>query len=123
MNPNASNPIDINHTAAKIPLVSTFADDPSMAELICLFIDNLPDRCERLTRAWETQDLDELETVTHQLKGAAGGYGFAPIGHAAARANDLVRELANEMVRTPGALKEAINELVDLCNRSTATTS
>ncbi|MDB5100544.1 MAG: Hpt domain protein [Cyanobacteria bacterium RYN_339] len=66
------------------PLASTFADDPDMAELVPIFVGMLPDRMAAMRASLAAGDLDALRVTAHQLKGAAGGYGFAPIGHAAA---------------------------------------
>ncbi len=63
---------------------SSFADDPDMSELIELFVEDIPDKLERLRTAMEQEDLEALRSFAHQLKGAAGGYGFeqlTPLAH------------------------------------------
>ena len=65
-------------------LYSDFADDPDMAELIDLFLDDLPNRVTSLRAALAAGDMAGLRRFAHQLKGAAGGYGYPTLGEAAA---------------------------------------
>lgn len=55
---------------------SSFADEPEMADLIALFVDDVPEKIARLQQAIEAEDIQAVRTFAHQLKGAAGGYGF-----------------------------------------------
>lgn len=71
--------MDANHT----PLVSEFADDPEMRDLVQMFIDELPDRMAGIEQALDAGDFQNAATLSHQLKGAAGGYGFPTITDAA----------------------------------------
>ena len=103
------------------PLVSQFAGDPDMAELVGLFLSELPDRVAALRGAWETRELGQLRRMAHQLKGAGAGYGFAPIGEAAGK---LEKGLAScQSVSAEKALdtvSKQLSELVDLCTRACA---
>ncbi|MEQ8770860.1 MAG: Hpt domain-containing protein [Phycisphaerales bacterium] len=65
-------------------LRSTLADDPDYAALIETFIAELPGRIAAIEAAVRGADAGRLRTIAHQLKGAAPGYGFGPIGDAAA---------------------------------------
>jgi CheY-like chemotaxis protein/HPt (histidine-containing phosphotransfer) domain-containing protein len=91
------------------PLRSSYADDPEMAELIARFVQSLPARVEEL-RASQPGAMIRL---AHQLKGAAGGYGFAPITETASRLEQALQESRPDT----GALLE---ELVLLCQRARA---
>lgn len=66
------------------PLLSRFADDPEMREIVALFVAEVPDRLRELQTAWDAADLGRMRTLAHQIKGAAGGYGFPEISTAAA---------------------------------------
>lgn len=98
---------------------STLATDPDMVELISMFVDELPQRTATLQSLVEQRDLAQLKRMAHQLKGAAGGYGFADLGTSAA---SLERVLLNvcpppceeELKR----VRERVDELVDLCRRA-----
>lgn len=67
------------------------ADDADIAELIQEFVQRLPvivGQIETHLNAW---DKEPLTRVVHQLRGAAGGYGFDPITKVAAEAEKLLR--------------------------------
>ena len=63
---------------------SEFADDPDMSPIVELFIRELPQRLAAMHSALASANLEQLRTLAHQLKGAAGGYGFPKLGEAAA---------------------------------------
>ena len=97
------------------PVVSEFAGDTDMAELIEYFITELKDRIGRLENAWVVGDHERLRQVAHQLKGAAGGYGFPAITHSAA---DLEFSLTAEQAEL-SCLAEKVEALISLCKRAT----
>ena len=66
------------------PVRSEFADDPDMAGIIALFVSELPSRVAAMQSALSSGDFAQLRVLAHQLKGAAGGYGFPKLGEAAA---------------------------------------
>ncbi len=69
--------------AAPDVLLSDMADDPDMAELIQQFLGMLPERIEALEAHRAPAQRAPLASLAHQLKGAAGGYGYMPISEAA----------------------------------------
>jgi CheY-like chemotaxis protein len=97
------------------PLVSVFADDPDMAAIVTRFVGGLPDRVAAMRAEATAGNHPALRRLAHQLKGAAGGYGFPAITAAAA---------ALEAVSADGgdpALRErALAELAGLCGRARA---
>lgn len=101
-------------------LVSEFAGDPDMQELVDLFVSELPDRVARLQSTWSQIQLDEVKRLAHQLKGASAGYGFPAIGAAAGKLEDALRtsDAANQL--TLNSLKRDLDNLIDLCNRAAA---
>jgi signal transduction histidine kinase/DNA-binding NarL/FixJ family response regulator len=77
---------------ALAPVVSTFADDPDMAEIVDRFVASLPDRVAALRAevAAGAAGRDALRRLAHQLKGGADGYGFPAITEAAAAVEGAV---------------------------------
>ena len=98
-------------------LVSEFADDPDMAELVEMFVAELGDRIQALEKAFADRDFNELQRFAHQLKGSAGGYGFSPITDKAAILEKSLLDSAEETV-----VRDALEELLTLCRRATSQT-
>ncbi|MDB5100542.1 MAG: luxQ 3, partial [Cyanobacteria bacterium RYN_339] len=97
--------------AAPAPLLSTYAGDPEMEELVQHFVRGLPGRITELRTAAGRPEPDALMHLAHQLKGAAGGYGFAAISEAAGR---LEQGLRDDDQRATGL----VDELLTLCTRA-----
>jgi CheY-like chemotaxis protein/HPt (histidine-containing phosphotransfer) domain-containing protein len=96
-------------------IFSELAGDPEMVDLVRDFVEALPGRDAELREALASAALDRVETVAHQLKGAAGGYGFPCITEAAARLERSVRDGA-----PPRTVSEAAEALSALCARARA---
>ena len=94
------------------PLVSDMGDDPEMAEILGPFVERLTQTADRLGLALEANNREAIRTMAHQLKGAAGGYGFPSITASAAR--------LEAGARTDAALNSLVFELSDLCRRARA---
>ncbi len=102
-------------------LVSEFASDPEMRELVEIFVSELPDRVARLTSTWEQTELEEVKRLAHQLKGASAGYGFPTIGAAAGKLEDALRSTSGGASQNNlKNLQRDLDELIDLCNRAAA---
>ncbi len=99
-------------SASTSQLRSQFADDPEMAELVELFVSELPDRVESLERALTSGEFAQLQRLAHQLKGASAGYGFPTIGQAAASIEDALRRGIESDV---AMLQQQVNGLIGLC--------
>jgi len=95
------------------PLHSTFEADADMAELIAMFVEELPQRVGELTDAFDREDLKALRSLSHQLKGSAGGYGFDVITDAARKLEQAVRDEADL-----ATLRRSMDELMSLCGRA-----
>lgn len=98
------------------PLVSELAGDSDMVELVEMFVRELPDRVTVIKRALENRDIETLQRFAHQLKGAAGGYGFPTITDAAKSL-----ELTAKTDRTLEKMAAELRELEGLCARARAT--
>lgn len=96
-------------------LRSHFADDPEMGELVELFLTELPARARAIEEAAAQADASRLRDLAHQLKGAAGGYGFPTLGVAAGR----VEAMAGDPSASIAVTAEEVRDLIDLCERAT----
>ncbi len=102
----------MDSTASPSALYSSLADDEVLQDLVQLFVEEMPRRVEMLTGCLEALQWDELRRAAHQLKGAAGSYGFAPLSVAASFVEQaIVDRQPEEEIRR---LTEA---LIDLCTR------
>ena len=68
--------------SSKNPLFSDLAGDEDMLDLLESFVSQLPNRASAMTAAFESGDVAQAKVLAHQLKGAAGSYGFTPISEA-----------------------------------------
>jgi HPt (histidine-containing phosphotransfer) domain-containing protein len=83
-----------------------------MMTVITEFVDGLPAEVQKISDSLEHKDMASLRRVVHQLRGAAGGYGFDPITSPATK--------AEESIDSSGSLAEIttkINSLVDVVRR------
>ena len=82
----------------------TVSIDQDLEDLIPGFLNNREDDVKKLRSALAEENVDELRSIGHSLKGVGGGYGFARISdigaeiESAAKINDL----------------KSINELIDM---------
>lgn len=90
-----------------------------MAELAELFLDGLEARIASMRNAWDRGDLSAIRFAAHQLRGAAGGYGFPEIGDAAGCLEDLLRGTAREETadESDAALEDVRTALAQLERR------
>jgi HPt (histidine-containing phosphotransfer) domain-containing protein len=101
----------MNEPKKDAPIVSEFAGDPDMLDLVEWFVSQIPERVEQLQESFERGSLDELGTLAHQLKGAGGSYGFPQITESARRLEHQTK------VSDVDEVRRGLDELVDLCNR------
>jgi HPt (histidine-containing phosphotransfer) domain-containing protein len=97
------------------PLSSDLADDPDMAELIEMFLAELPDRIAAVRTAIAAGQRDQVKRLAHQLKGAAGGYGYPAITDAAA-------DLEHAAAMGAADLRQQETALVRLCRSALSVT-
>jgi HPt (histidine-containing phosphotransfer) domain-containing protein len=94
-------------------LYSNLAGDPTLGPLVDLFVAEMPSQIARLIDRLEGCDWEGLRQAAHQLKGAAGSYGFPAISPAAAQLEDAIRrQLPEETIR------QAVDQLVDFCRQA-----
>lgn len=101
----------------KPELKSDFAGDPEIGELVELFLAELPARVGVLLSAFRSGDEDRVRTLAHQLKGAAGGYGFPTIGEAAKNLEAFLRS-SDSGAEHLERVRSGVEELVNLCRQA-----
>ncbi len=98
------------------PIYSAFAEDEEMAELVEMFVEEMPDRISSLQDAWESSARNDLQNIAHQLKGSSAGYGFAAVGRSAADLEDALKDMERELA----SVKAEFDALLNLCSRVSA---
>ncbi len=102
-------------------LISEFAGDPDMAELVRLFVEEMPERIESIMQTWERAAAGDLRRLAHQMKGACGGYGFPQVGQAAGVLESSLAAIGQTAdAGDLEGLRQQLDELVGLCRRVTA---
>ena len=91
---------------------SHLAADPDLGAIVDLFVQEMPDRINALDAQAKSRDWNQLAETAHQIKGAAGCYGFDEITPCAARLEAAVREAQQEE-----QIFSALDELLTLCRR------
>lgn len=94
------------------PIYSSYADEADMKELIAGFAERLPLQVEDIRKVLNDGDLEMLRRKAHQLKGAAGGYGFMQVSQEAA-ALEQAAQAAEDMSQ----VTRAAERLTALCTR------
>ena len=97
---------------AQQAVYSQFESDPDLKELVELFIEEMPGRVANIVAQHESGNLEELLRTTHQLMGAAGGYGFDQVTPYAG--------ILESKIQGGGTVEEirgAVDDLVTLCQR------
>lgn len=93
-------------------LYSCFGTDPTLQDIVALFVEEMPNRIETIVRQLEAGQWEELRRAIHQLKGSAGSHGFEEISPCAADAEQaILRGAPEEQIR------QAVEELLELCRR------
>jgi PAS domain S-box-containing protein len=91
---------------------SSLAADPELAALVDRFVQEMPERIHALDAQAKRRDWIQLARTAHQIKGAAGSYGFDEITPSAARLEAAARE-----ARQDEQILSALDELLSLCRR------
>ena len=90
-------------------LRSRFADNPKMSPILAKFVARLPDNVEKVRSLLDSQELEALRRIVHDLKGAGGGYGFPEITEVAAQAEAAIKNGG-----TLESIQRDVNELINL---------
>ena len=93
-------------------LYSPYGGDPDLAELVELFVQELPLRIQAAKEAVSGGNWLGLARLAHQLKGAAGSYGFHQLTPHAMHLESVASVGANEAL-----IREALHSLEHICLR------
>ncbi len=93
-------------------LYSSLASDPDLSGLVELYVDEMPGRIETLKETFASGDMELLRRTAHQLKGAAGSYGFDQLTPYAATLEASIRNDQPE-----NEIRELLDVLVELCQK------
>ncbi len=96
-------------------IYSSFGDDPDLGELVEMFVDEMSERVANLTGCANEKDWDGLGRFAHQIKGAAGSYGFDQITPFAAKVESACKTGLEEE-----EIMGSLNDLVNLLEKAKA---
>jgi HPt (histidine-containing phosphotransfer) domain-containing protein len=82
--------------------------DDVLVRLAATFAASLPQRMAAVQAAAVGRDLEALHTLAHQLKGAAGGYGFNEVTAAATTLDHAVKQGDEAAIATAVAALDAV---------------
>jgi len=97
------------------PLVCTLAGGDDLQDLVVTFVGRLSGQANALRDAFSRGDLETVRVFAHQLKGAAGGFGFATITEAAGAGERALVESASREI-----ISGHIDVVTSLCGRARA---
>ncbi len=94
------------------PIFSTLADDPELSELVEMYVNEMPERITQIRKT--VNDKEELLRLIHQVKGAAGSYGFDELSTLAARHEHEIKLTDNS-----DEIEEYVDKFIAECQRVT----
>ena len=97
------------------PIFSTLADDPDLSELVELYVEEMPDRVSQIRETLD--DKQELLRLIHQVKGAAGSYGFEELSAEAGRHENEIKQTDD-----PSEIEKSVDNFIFQCERVTTGT-
>lgn len=104
-------------TDTTTPVYSDLAGDEDLGELVTMFVEEMPDKIENIFGLANAKNWDELQRAAHQIKGAAGSYGFHDVTPVAASLEASCKDFQNE-----GDVLEKLKAFIMLTNRLTDAT-
>jgi HPt (histidine-containing phosphotransfer) domain-containing protein len=99
-------------------LYSDLAADADLADLVDLFVCELPGRLRELETAIGQDDVDLVRQLAHQLRGAGGSYGFPALGPPAGELEQAARRCESIPI-----LVLALEDLAEVSSRVRAGTA
>ena len=84
---------------------------------VTLFVEEMSDRVANFLDLLNRREWEVLRRAAHQIKGAAGSYGFGSITPCAGKLEFAIRDQEPEE-----NIRQAVEDLVTLCNRTCAGT-
>jgi HPt (histidine-containing phosphotransfer) domain-containing protein len=109
----------IAHGSAASSAAGRLKPKAPSAKLVNQFVAGLAQRMAAMHAALETSDIVKLKSLAHQLRGAAGGYGFPAIGQAAHNLETGCAAGAPKPEEA-GQLRHLVESLANLCSQTRA---
>jgi HPt (histidine-containing phosphotransfer) domain-containing protein len=103
------------------PIRSQFADDPEMADLVEMFVSEMPSRIEALQEAWTSGELARLAVLTQRLGGSCSGYGFPSVSVAALRLGQRLADAEVQEMDQLSSLQQEFEALLKICLQACGT--
>lgn len=94
-------------------VLSSLAGDPDLGELVEMYVSEMPQRVQTILQAHAAHDWELLGRLAHQVKGAAGSYGFQQITDLAESLEHACRRSGEETL-----IQTAFDRLIDVMNRA-----
>jgi signal transduction histidine kinase/CheY-like chemotaxis protein/HPt (histidine-containing phosphotransfer) domain-containing protein len=87
-------PADVRQSAELPPILKSNlpTEDPEFLEIVVEFADRLHEQLGKMQEAWERQELAEIASLAHWLKGSGGTAGFPAFTKPAATLEKLAKE-------------------------------
>jgi len=91
---SGSAPLPRTSANSELPMLQSTLpiEDPDFLEIVQEFSDRLQQQIGEMQRAWEHQELSELASLAHWLKGSGGTAGFHAFTSPAAKLEKLAKE-------------------------------
>ena len=93
------------------PIYSAIGADPDFADLVDWYVAEMPERVVKLQALFAAAAWDDLRRLAHQIKGAAGSYGFPQLTPLAGRLEHAIVRASPE-----AQIEEDLAELLAHCN-------
>ncbi len=79
-----------------VPVHSSWQNDPDYADLLPLFVDELPSLRTTLLEFAKVCDFENVKREAHKLRGTAGGYGYHGLSDLAGELEDTCKTSARD---------------------------
>lgn len=97
--------------APHAPIYSPLGVDPDFSDLVDMYVGEMPERVLRLQTLFAAAAWDDLRRLAHQIKGAAGSYGFPQITPAAGNL-----EMSIVAAQCEAVIERELEALIALCD-------
>ncbi len=99
------------------PIFSQIDNDADMAELIVMFVEEMPARAALIEQSFSGKEWKNLANEAHKLRGSAGGHGFSKLGKIAGALEDVVRDAAGLEEARVQEIRSQVEQLTSYCRR------
>lgn len=92
---------------------SSWQNDPDYADLLPLFVDELPSLRRTLLEFAKVCDFENVKREAHKLRGSAGGYGYHGLSQLAGQLEDTCKTSARDAT----AILQDLDRLIEYIER------